>query len=133
MAGINGTTIVLDVDSNPIARLTDTTLNVDQDLPDASNKDDNGWADHINGQRSWSIDLDGHADMGDQQNVETLFDLIANRSNASIEFATSTNGDVKFTGTASLANMSLGAPNEDVATVSGSLTGKGALSKSSVS
>ena len=133
MAGINGTTIVLDVDGSPIARLTDTTLNVNQDLPDASNKDSSGWADHINGQRSWDISLDGHADMGDQENVETLFDLIANRSNVDIEFATSTSNDVKFTGTASLADMSVGAPNEDVATVSGSLTGQGALSKSSVS
>lgn len=133
MAQINGTTIILDVDSNPIAMLTDTTLNIAQDLPDASNKDSGGWAEHINGQRSWDISLDGHADMGDQKNVETLYDLIANRSQVTVEVKTSVTGDVTFTGTASLADMSLGAPNEDVATVGGSLTGTAALSKSSVS
>lgn len=137
MAAINGTTVILTEDSDgsltAIALLTDTTLNVDQDLPDSSNKDSSGWADHINGQRSWSIDLDGRADFGDQANVEKLFDMILNRENPDIEFATSTSGDVKFTGTVSLANMSVGTPNEDVASVSGSMTGKGALSKSSVS
>lgn len=133
MAQINGTTIILDVDGNPVAMLTDTTLNIAQDLPDASNKDSGGWAEHINGQRSWDVSLDGHADMRNKENVETLYDLIANRSQVDIEVKTEVTGDVTFTGTASLADMSLGAPNEDVATVSGSLTGTGALSKSSVS
>lgn len=133
MAAINGTTIILDLDGNPLALMTESTLNVDQDLPDSSSKDDSGWANHVNGQRSWSIDLSGRADMGNNANVETLADLIMNRSNVDVEFATSTSGDVKFTGTVSLANMSVTAPNEDVVGVDGSLTGQGAITKTAVS
>lgn len=133
MSAINGTTIILDIDGSPLAMMADSVLNVEQDLPASSNKDNSGWADHINGERSWSIDLDGEADFGNNANVETLLDLILNRSNPSIEFATSTSGDVKVTGNVSLANMNVGSPNEDVAPVGGSLTGKGELSKSSVS
>lgn len=133
MAAYNGTTILLDIDGSPLAMMSDTTLNVEQDLPTSSNKDNGGWADHINGERSWSIDLDGEADFGNNENVETLLDLILDRSNPSMEFAPSNSGDVKVTGDVSLASMSVGSPNEDVAPVSGSLTGKGELSKSSVS
>lgn len=133
MAAINGTTVALTVDGNPIALLTDTTLNIDQDLPDSSSKDSSGWAEHINGQRSWSIDLSGRADFGNQANVETLYDLIANRSQVDAEINPSNTGDTTFNGTVSLANMSVGTPNEDVANVDGSLTGTGELSKSSVS
>lgn len=133
MAAINGTTIILDLDGSPLALETETTLNIEQALPDSSSKDSAGWADHINGQRSWSIDLNGRADFGNNDNVETLAALIIDRAQATIEWSSSTSGDVKFTGTVSLANLTLGAPNEDVASLTGTLTGKGELTKTSVS
>lgn len=133
MAAFNGTTMLLDIDGNTLTLMTNTTLNVNQDLPDSSSKGSSGWAEHINGQRDYSIDLDGVASVADGENFETLLDLILDRSQVSFEFATSTSGDTKVTGTVSLADMSLETPNEDTSTVSGTLTGTGALTKSAVS
>lgn len=133
MPQINGTVMLLDLAGNPLAMQTDATLNIEQDLPDSTHKQSEGWADHINGLRSWSIDVDGRASIGSSGNFSTLFDLIANRSNVAMEFAASTSGTIKVTGEVSLANISLGAPLEDTASLSGSLTGKGALAKATVS
>jgi predicted secreted protein len=128
MSAINGTTVLLRSNGNPLALLTDTTLNIEQDLPDATNKDSGGWADHINGVRSYSIDVDGLASfVATTGNANILSNLIANRSNVSFRFAPNTSGQLQYTGTVSLASLSITAPNEDTATLSGSMTGKGAL------
>lgn len=132
-APYNGTTIILDVGGNPLLLLTDTTLNIEQDLPDASHKGSQGWADHIHGQRSWTIDVDGWADLAHGANIETIWDSIDDREAVSIEFAPDESGAIKFTGSASASSLSIGAPNEDTATASGSLTGKGPLTKETVS
>jgi predicted secreted protein len=128
MSAINGTTVLLRANGNPLALLTDTTLNIEQDLPDATSKDSGGWAAHINGLRSFSIDVDGLASfVATTGNANILANLIANRSQVSFRFATATSGQLQFTGTVSLASLSLTAPNEDTATLSGSMTGTGAL------
>lgn len=128
MSAINGTTVLLRANGNPLALLTDTTLNIEQDLPDATNKDSGGWAAHINGLRSYSIDVDGLASfVATTGNANILANLIANRSQVSFRFAPTTSGQLQFTGTVSLASLSITAPNEDTATLSGSMTGTGAL------
>ena len=58
---INGTLVLLSADSTAIASTTDATLNIELDTPDASTKDSEGWADHIQGQKSWSVDVEGLA------------------------------------------------------------------------
>jgi len=133
MPSINGTTLVLDVDGSALALITSSTLSIEQDLPDSSTKDSNAWAEHINGQRSWSVDAEGNVDMATGANAETLTDLILNQSKVDIEFAPNNTGDIKFTGTVSTNSVSIEAPNEDVASISGSMTGDGELVKSTVS
>jgi predicted secreted protein len=131
---VNGTTVIYSQSGAPLALLTNSTLNVDQDLPDASTKDSGGYADHINGQRSWSIDVDGLASfVATTGNVDKLATLITTRASVTVSFAPTTAGQVRFHGTANLANLSISAPMEDVVTVTGSLTGKGALLKGTVS
>lgn len=141
MPAYNGTLILLQDDGTPFSLVTDATLNVDQDLPDSSSKDSAGWADHVKGQRSWSVDVDGRADFDstDTGNVKVLFDYIDNRSDVTIEFEPDTaSADVtgsvaSWTGTASLANVSITAPNEDTVNFSGSFTGNGALTLTVIS
>lgn len=134
MPVFNGTTVLLRANGNPLALLTNTTLNIEQDLPDASSKDSAGWADHVNGQRSYSVDVDGLADFtATTGNSNILANLIANRSNVSFRFATTTAGQLQFSGTVSLASLSISAENEQTATLSGSMTGKGALTIGMVS
>jgi predicted secreted protein len=145
MAAINGTLILfnVDVDGGTPATLgatTSATLNIDMDLPDASSKDSAGWADHIQGQKSWSIDVDGIANfISSTGNVEELGNYILNRNTVDVEFVPNdAAGDlpsgtyVKYTGEASCASVSFVAGNEDTATLSGSFTGKGALTASTV-
>jgi len=138
MAAVNGTLILLKDDGTAFAATTSATLNIEMDLPDSSTKDSGGWAEHILGQKSWSVDLDGIADFElTTGTVDILASFLIDRTQADIEFepqsgAFTTKG-VSYTGTASLSSVSLVAANEDTATLTGSFTGDGALSRVAVS
>jgi predicted secreted protein len=132
MAKFNGTDLLVYVNGTPIAFSQSASLEVAADLPDASTKDDGGWADHIHGQRSWSVTTDGLADLQSTANVENLFDQIVNRTDVTLKFSTSTTGDVYFTGTASVESVSINADNENPGTLSVSFKGKGQLTKATV-
>ena len=139
MAQINGTLVLLQDDGTAFGFVTDSTLNVNMDLPDSSTKDSSGWAEHITGQRSWDVSVDGFASFGTTDNTATFFDYIADRTDVDIEFQPDTaSADVTgavnaFTGTASMGSVSFGAPNEDTATISGTFTGNGTLTRTAIS
>jgi len=129
MARINATDIFIKVNDVVVTYATGGTLSLELDLPDASNKDSAGWAEHIQGQKSWSISVEGLLDYSASYGVDELANLIINRTSVSVEFGTGNTGDTKFSGTASLSSLEQDAPLEDVATYSGDLTGTGALTK----
>lgn len=140
MSAVNGTLILLKDNGDAFALSTSCTLNIDLDLPDASTKASSGWANHIKGQKSWSVDLDGFADFetGTTGGVQDIVNYIINRSDVSIEFTPDTGfaggtKGVSYTGTASCASVSVVASNEDTATLTGSFTGNGALAEAVVS
>jgi len=129
---INGTLVLVNADGTAIASTTDATLNVEMDTPDASTKDSAGWADHIQGQKSWSVDVEGLATFDySNGNVQQLVDYIVNRDTIAIRFLP--NAGVAYYGDASCTSVSVGAPNEDTASISGTFTGKGTLSKVTIS
>lgn len=134
MAAINGTLILLEDNGTAFALTTSATLNVEMDLPDASSKQSSGWANHIQGQRSFSVDLDGLADFEVNGSVQVLIDHILDRTTVAIEFEPSAGfaGGTKgysYQGSASVSSVSVVAANEDTATLSGSFVGTGALTK----
>lgn len=140
MSAVNGTLILLKDNGTAFALSTSCALNVDLDLPDSSTKDSSGWAEHIQGQKSWSVDLDGFADFetGTDGGVQDIIGYVINRSDVSIEFVPDTgfaggSKGVSYTGTASCASVSVVASNEDTATLTGSFTGNGALAEAIVS
>jgi predicted secreted protein len=134
MPGINGTTVIYSHGGTAIAMLTNTTLNINGDLPDSSNKDDLGWANHIYGQRSWDISVDGVASfVATTGNIAVLSAAITGRTSVAIKFAPSTAGQVQFTGSASVNGLTISAPNEDTVTISGTITGNGVLTVGTVS
>lgn len=140
MSAINGTLILLRDNNVPYALSTSCTLNIDMDLPDASHKGSAGWAEHIRGQKSWSVDLDGLADFqtGTNGGVQELVNHILNREAVAIEFvplagAFGGSTGVSYEGTASCASVSIVASNEDTCTLTGSFTGTGALTEVVVS
>ena len=120
----NGTLVLVNADGTAIASTTDATLNIELNTPDASTKDSSGWADHIEGQKSWSVDVEGLATFDyTTGNVYKLVDYIINRDTVAIRFLPDVG--VAYYGDASCTSVSIGAPNEDTATISGTFTGKG--------
>ena len=133
MSKINGSVIIPTLDGDAVLHTTNASISVDVDLPDATTKDSNGFADHIHGLRSFSLTIEGYAAYDAAGNVTDLLDLIIDRESAAFEFAPDTEGDVKISGNVSLANLELGAGLEETASLSSTLTGKGALTVSTVS
>ena len=136
MAGINGTLILVKGDGTAFALTKSCTLNINRATPDASTKSSNGWAEHIDGQKDWSIDLDGLADFQTSSSVDDLVDYIINQTSfINIEFVPIASGvkHVSYTGEASLTNVQIVAQMEEVATLSGSFKGTGELTKTVVS
>jgi predicted secreted protein len=134
MAKINGTDIIIKLDDDKVLHTTNGTLSINQDLPDATTKDSGGWADHIAGLRDYSVTIEGYAVYSASTgNVVDLVDLVLDRETADFEFTTDKGGDVKFTGTVSLANLELSSEMEQTAGLSSTLTGKGPLVKAVIS
>ena len=132
MAKINGTDLLVYVGSVPIAHSTSCTLNIVQDLPDATTKDSGGWADHINGLKSWSIDADALVDYSGSYGTEELFDNLSDGDNLTVKFSTEASGDSYWSGTVSVASLPITADMESPVSYSVSFTGKGALSRTTV-
>ena len=134
---VNGTLILVDADGTALASTTDATLNVNLDTPDASNKSSLGWQTVIGGQKSWSIDVDGLATFdystseAGQGTVMRLVEELRNRTEVAVKFLPDTG--VTYYGNAYVTSISVGAPNEDVATISGTFTGDGELKKVEIS
>lgn len=133
MSKINGSVIIPTLDGDVVIHTTNATLSIDVDLPGATTKDSGGWADHVHGLRSFSLTIEGYSAYDSAGNVAPLLDLVMDRESADFEFAPDTTGDVKIEGSVSLSNLELGANQEETASLSSTLTGKGALTVSTVS
>jgi len=129
----NGTLMAVTADGDVIAHALSATLNINQDLPDATTKDSAGWAEHINGLRDWSISVDALQDFLKTFGFEGAFDSVNSRSSLAIVYTTNVSGDIQYTGTANFSGLTNDTPNEGVASWSGEIVGTGALVKSSVS
>ena len=123
---LNGTLVLVNAQGSAIASTTDATLNIEMDTPDASTKGSAGWAESIAGQKSWSIDVDGLATFDySSGNVQELAGYLANRTSVAVRFIP--NSGIAYYGDAFMTSVSIGAPNEDVATISGTFSGDGEL------
>lgn len=129
MSKINGTLYVAYSSTDKILHNKSTTLNVDVDLPDATNKESAGWAEHINGLRNWSIDFDGLYDE-DGSGItpdEIMAAIIARSADITVSFKPTTGLTKGWTGTGTFKGLKLDAPLEGIMSVSGSIVGNGAL------
>jgi predicted secreted protein len=132
MPKFNGTDLLIYVGLPPnnalIAHSTSFVLTIDADLPDATTKDNSGWADHIAGTKNWSIDFEGLVDYSASYGVEELFNNLKNRDKVTIMFiiptALGANFDYYY-GVASCSNLTQTADMEQPVSYSGTLTGDG--------
>lgn len=134
MGKLNGTSMLVIVDGVTLAGTKSFTLDINVDLPDATTKDSDGWAENIHGLRSWSVSFDGLYDPTLTYNSEEVFDEIDGRDELLLEMAVinGTGGGLVYSGNAKVASLSYGAENEQPITISGSFTGSGDLDKGTV-
>ena len=129
MAKLNGTLYVPYSSTDKVLSTTNATLNVDVDLPDVTNKESAGWAEHINGLRKWSIDFDGLYDESGSGVTpdEIMAAIIARTADTDISFKPTTGATKGWHGNGTYKNLKLSAPLEGPLGVSGSIQGNGAL------
>lgn len=138
MALINGTNLVIKIGSPgaavPILKATTASLEMSVDMPDATTKDSQGWAEFFAGVRSWTLSSDGLIDYASSGSVETdeLVNMLITRSTVNVEFSTSTSGDMKLSGTAYVSSISQTADMESPSGFSVSFQGTGALTQATV-
>lgn len=128
----NGTLLNVYLNNIIIGCATSSELSVNVDLADATCKDDGGWADHIHGLRDWSVSTDGLVAYDGTNNIGDLYTLLSGRTSVTLKFTTNVTGDLVFSGTASVASISVSAEMESAVTYSVEFTGKGALTKATV-
>ena len=132
----NGTDLVLKLVADggtlePLGHSTSCSLSITHDLPEATTKDSNGYAEVISGLRSFEISFDGLVDYTDEANSKTNADgiltLIDNRSKVDFTFGTAATGDQLITGEGFISSLEVSAEMESAVTYSGSITGTGAI------
>jgi predicted secreted protein len=128
----NGTLLNVYIDDVIIGCATSSELSVNVDLADATCKDDGGWADHIQGLRDWSVSTDGLVAYDGTNNIGDLYTLLSGRTSVTLKFTTNVTGDLVFSGSASVASISVSAEMEAAVTYSVEFTGKGVLTKGTV-
>ena len=122
MAKINGTLLLIYVDGVLIASQQECTLNLSVDLPDISTKDDEGWAKHMNGQRSFEVSIDGLVSTTGLS-AAGLLAYIESRTNLLLVIE----GAGTYFSEASITSVELSASKENPIALSGSMKGTGAV------
>lgn len=134
MALINGTNLVIKVGGVPILKATTASIEMSVDMPDATTKDSQGWAEFFAGVRSWTLSSDGLIDYATSASVETdeLVAMLIARSTVAVTFGTSTAGDMLLSGNAYVSSISQTADMESPSGFSVTFQGTGALTQSTV-
>ena len=132
MARINGRTLRLQLDGNTVACAKTCTLNIEQELPDATCKDSAGAKEHINGNYGWSLDVTALLDFASTVGITELGTSIINGTSFTALFTTGVSNDTEWTGTVDPSSLQVTAGDGEVIEYSGTLQGTGALTQQTV-
>ena len=112
---------------------TATSISLDQNLIDVSNKNSSRWAENIRGDRSGSISFDFFHDFGSSAagfyGMEELWNAFNNGTSLTVRFTTDVTGDYYWYAACNIASLSMTADHNDAVTCSGELTLTGAITK----
>ena len=134
MAKIDGLELLVYVGATAVGSSTNATLDISQSLLDTTTKDSEGWVEHLEGERNWSVSCDYFYDATDTMGFEELTDYIINHSGSvTLKLSQTDAGSTYWTGTAFIESTSLQAAKNETAGGSCSFIGSGALSKATVS
>lgn len=109
-----------------IAGQRGATLNMSIDEADTTSKDSSGWHEGLPTIRNWSIDFDALIIEGDA-GLTAVENMFINKTQVKIELRTPAAS--KYTGKATLTDLSYDTPHDAEATCSGTFTGTGSLTK----
>lgn len=133
---INGTNLRLYADGNPIGTATSCTLSFSKELRETIHKDNvSGYAANESGKKSYSISFEGFATEDTSLNTVTVnsmpdvFDLFNQDAAFAWKFTTDVVGDTQWAGNGIMSEFSVTAAVEENSTISGSITGTGAVAK----
>jgi len=131
MGKINGTLYCAYSETDKILHNVNSSLNVEQDLPDVTNKESAGWAEHINGLRNWSIDFDGLYDE-DGSGItpdEIMAAIIGRSADTTVYFKPTSGATTGWTGEGTFKFCKLDAPAEGGLKYSSSIIDNGPLAE----
>jgi hypothetical protein len=126
----NGTNLILKIEGTTLGHTTSCTLTLNNDLPEATTKDSNGFQEVIAGVISGEISFDGLVAYDDTANVINLKDYLLARTQLTCVFGTEVAGDAVYTAEGFLSSVETSAEMESPVSYSGSITLTGAITKS---
>lgn len=135
MPGVSGVDFVVQVNTGTeaapiwttVGGQRNATLHRTTDTINLTTKDSNGWEENEPTIRHWSIDFDALL-LEDDAGYAALEDAYDNKKQLQVQVLTPAGN--KYTGKATLADLTAEGPMEE-ATISGTLTGSGPLTKTS--
>jgi predicted secreted protein len=130
MAAFSGTTVLLYSNGQAVAMQKGLTISFDVDLPDATNKESAGWAEHITGLMNAKIDFNSLFSTGlmtDTPAVLSAKDLMDYILNSTSLLIAILGGPFPIVGQCDMNSLNFGAPLEQAMTLAGSLKVNGKL------
>ena len=118
-----------DAEKVDIAFATSNTLNMNVNLLDASVKQTAGWMAQIASQKSWDLSAEHLVSLdktGDNANISFLFEMAETGEEVEFVFE-DVNAGGTFTGSGIVSSLSVNAPNEELSTLSVTISGTGDL------
>jgi TP901-1 family phage major tail protein len=129
---INGTDLLIKVDTKVIARLTSNDFNLERETKDVTTKTSAGWRDILVYKKSFSFSANGFYEEktgSTYKFFEDLYDACIAGTAVTVKVGSTVTGDVYYSGTAYIKSIKQGAPVEDTVTYTVSFEGTGALTK----
>jgi len=133
--GATGFRVYLGVGNSLIPTEISNTLNINNNLIDSSDKGSGSWNENLDGRRDWSTDFELNYDPTDvvaMDLIDKILDPTTSTDTPVLVGKNTSTGDIGYTGTAKVGNISLSGGDQDLIKMSGSLTGNGALIKATV-
>lgn len=129
---MNGTLLGVYIGSDKFGHTRSSSISFTQNTDDATSADSNGWEEHILTSRNVTINFEGLFTFDDTLNPVGLVDEIIARTQIAWQFSTQVSGDVEYTGTGTLTNVTIDSPAEAIVTYSGTILVDGAPTKATV-
>ena len=130
--GQTGWRVYLDTGAALIPTEITNTLNINNSLIDSSDKGLGGWTGNLDGRRDWSTDFELNYDPEDLVSMDLIDRILDTTTSTEIDVVVGKQtlaGDIGYKGKARIGNISITGADQDIITMSGSLTGNGPLVK----